>query len=76
MSAASLKLFGKINGTEKDYYIVEAVVEGEDEADADGEEKDADFEPKGTGVNKFTYFVSQDSLSEWIKLPDLSPKQI
>jgi len=49
-------------------------VEGEEEVE--GEEKEADFEPKGTGVNKFTYFVASDSLSEWTKLPDLSPKQI
>lgn len=74
VSATSLKLFGKITGTERDYYIVEAVVEGEDEPEGDGEEKEADFEPKGTGVNKFSYFVSPDSLSEWVKLPDLSPK--
>jgi radial spoke head protein 4A len=76
VQATSLKLFGKINGTERDYYIVEAVVEGEEEAEAEGEEKDADFEPKGTGVNKFTYFVACNSLAEWTKLPDLSPKQI
>ena len=72
VSATSLTFFGKITGTERDYYIVEAAVEGEEEAE--GEEKEADFEPKGTGVNKFTYFVASDSLSEWTKLPDLTPK--
>ena len=74
VSASSLNFFGKITGTERDYYIAEGVVEAEEEGE--GEEKDADFEPKGTGVNKFTYFVATDSLSEWTKLPDLSPKQI
>lgn len=74
VSATSLNFFGKITGTQRDYYIAEGVVEGEEEVE--GEEKEADFEPKGTGVNKFTYFVASDSLSEWTKLPDLSPKQI
>ena len=73
-SATQINFFGKILGTEKDYYIAEGVVEGEEEAD--GDEKEADFEPKGTGVNKFTYFVASDSLSDWVKLPDLTSKQV
>jgi len=32
--------------------------------------------PKGTGVNTYTYFVTQDSMSEWIKLPDLTPQEL
>jgi hypothetical protein len=51
-----LTFFGKITGTDSDYYIAEGTVEGEEEAE--GEDKDADFEPKGTGVNKYTYFVA------------------
>lgn len=39
-------------------------------------EHEPDFEPKGTGVNRYTYFVAKDSLSEWIKLPDLEPSHI
>lgn len=71
--ASQLRFFGKITGTESDYFIAEGVVE---EEDAGEEDKEPDFEPKGTGVNKFTYFVASDSLSEWKKLPDLSPKQL
>lgn len=56
VSATSLTFFGKITGTDSDYYIAEGTVEGEEEAE--GEDKDADFEPKGTGVNKYTYFVA------------------
>lgn len=52
-----MNFFGKITGTDSDYYIAEGVVEGEDEAEVEGEEKEADFEPKGTGVNKYNYFV-------------------
>ena len=55
--AARLRLFGKIRGTENDYYVAEGEVEGGDEEEG-GDEKPADFEPKGTGVNKNTYWVS------------------
>jgi len=73
-SATELKLFGKILGTQKDYYIVEATVDGEGgDDDAEEIERGPDFEAKGTGVNKFTYFVAHNSLSEWHKLPDLTP---
>jgi len=54
--ATKLRFFGKITGKENDYFVAEAELEGGDEDD--GEEKPADFEPKGTGINKFTYFVS------------------
>ena len=75
-SINKIRFFGKIRGTEKDYYLAEADMgEGGDE-EAGGEEKPADFEAKGSGVNKFTYFVSHSSFSEWIKLPDLFPKDI
>lgn len=73
VAATSLTFFGKITGTESDYYIAEGLVEGEEENE---EEKEPDFEPKGTGVNKYTYFVAGNSLAEWTKLPDLTPKQI
>jgi hypothetical protein len=74
VSATQLRFFGKIHGTEKDFYIVEATL-GEGEGEDDGE-KPADVEPKGTGVNTYTYFVTQDSMSEWIKLPDLTPQEL
>jgi len=72
-----LRFWGKISGIEKDYYIVEAVVEGEDEGgDGDGDEQKEDIEPKGSGVNKFSYYVSHSSVDSWKKLPDLSPNDI
>ena len=55
-SAAKLKFFGKIRGTENDYYIAEGEIEGGEEGE--GDEKPADFEAKGTGINKMTYWVS------------------
>ena len=54
--AGKLKFFGKIRGTDNDYYIAEGEIEGGEEEG--GEEKPADFEAKGTGINKMTYWVS------------------
>ena len=73
-NASQTRFFGKITGTQNDYYIVEATVEGGDDDAADGEEKEPGFDAKGArGVNQFTYFVSKDSMSSWTKLPDISP---
>ncbi len=72
--ATMVRFFGKITGTQADYYVAETQVEAEEEGEA--EERDADFEPKGTGVNVYTYFVARDSMSEWTRLPDISPQQV
>lgn len=69
-----LKLWGKIKGTEKDYFIVEGTLDGGEPAE--GEEAPAGFEPRGSGVNKFVYFVSNSPIDEWTQLPDLKPKDI
>ena len=34
------------------------------------------MEEKGSGVNKFTYFVTENSFSQWKKLPSLAPRHI
>jgi hypothetical protein len=52
------------------------VLEGGEEEGEVVEEKPADFEAKGTGTNKFTYWVSSSTVDPWIKLPDLSPKDL
>lgn len=75
-TAQNIRFFGKIYGTERDYYIAEGTLEGDDAQDGD-EEKPADFEARGTGVNKFVYWVIDNVVSgKWIKLPDLLPKDI
>ena len=74
--AKTMRFFGKVHGINNDYYIVEAEVEGGEEGEAQEGEQPPDLEPKGTGVNKYTYFVSHDSLSEWSQLPDLSPNDL
>ena len=76
----SIRFFGKIFGTQRDYYVVEATgeVAEEDEAPAveDEEEADGRLEAPGTGVNELTYYVACDALSEWKRLPDLSYKEM
>mmetsp|Transcript_30633 Transcript_30633/g.37854 ORF Transcript_30633/g.37854 Transcript_30633/m.37854 type:complete len:475 (-) Transcript_30633:51-1475(-) len=77
-----LRFFGKIRCTQSDYYVVEATAEAPEAADDNeeeantGEEKDPNQEDKGTGVNKYTYFVTSSPFSTWSRLPDLSPAQI
>lgn len=80
--AVSLRFFGKVWGTKQDYYVVEATGDaGGEEAEANEDEENedgptADQEARGTGVNKFSYYVTHDSLSKWTRLPDLSPSDI
>lgn len=69
--ATNLAFFGKIRGTKTDYYVIEATVE----VDPDAATKEGQEAP-GSGVNKSVFYVSKDSLSEWKKLPDLSPTEI
>ena len=57
----------------------EAAEEGGDgEGDGEGaaEEKDPDQEEKGTGVNKYSYFVTNNPFTAWKRLPDLAPSHI
>lgn len=73
--ASKIRFWGKIKGTEKDYYIAESVMEGGEEGEGE-EEKPADFEARGTGINQFVYWVSHDALSDWKQLPDLLPRDL
>ena len=60
----AIRFFGKIYGTEKDYYVVEAQGEVADDEDAPADGGDEEGEPdprleaKGTGVNELTYYVA------------------
>ena len=59
--ATSIRFWGKIYGTEADYYIAEGVSEG----GQDEEEKPPSFEARGTGVNKFVYWATNGVLKSW-----------
>lgn len=64
----NIRLWGKINCSGKDYYVAEGAVEGGEE-----QEIPPHWEPKGTGVNKNTYWVTTNILGEWTELPIISP---
>lgn len=73
----SVRLFGKILGTESDYYIVETDNNAdEDAAAAEDGEAELDQEAKGSGSNMYAYFVATNAYSAWTRLPDVSPKDI
>ena len=67
-----MRLWGKIQGTQKDYYIAE----GNTEAGQTEEEKPAGFEARGTGVNKYVYWATNSPLEAWAQLPDLQPSDL
>lgn len=67
---SSLRLWGKIIGTEKDYFIAEGVVGGGDEEAVEG------ADPRGSGINKYVYWASNGPTDEWKELPDCRPDDI
>lgn len=69
-----VKLWGKIKGTKADYYIAEGIIEAA--GDEEGGGAPEDMEPKGSGVNKFTYWATNSPISAWTQLPDLRPSDI
>ena len=68
--ASSLKFFGKIFGTQKDYWIVQGILPFQEEKPY------PDQEVRGTGVNLYTYWVSDSVFSDWIQLPDAQSEHI
>jgi len=72
LALEEVKFFGKIFGTQKDYYIVEARANPNTEITDDSPE----LEPWGRGVNEYTYYVSNSVLGPWTALPLLRPEWI
>ena len=62
-NAKYLRLWGKIIGSQKDYYIAEGQADGGEEAAG---ELSPDTEPKGTGANKWTFFACTDLSGDWV----------
>ena len=67
----SARLWGKIKGTEYDYFVLESVKDAEE-----GGESEPLPEPRGQGINKYAYWVTNSPLDDWIMLPDLRPQDI
>merc|ERR1719221_275493 len=70
---SNVRFWGKILGSNADYYIAEAAREGG--GDPDPEDPDPP-EPAGTGANTFVYYVTTDLCEPWAKLPDIKPSEI
>jgi hypothetical protein len=80
--ASQMRFWGKIKGTEFDYFIVEGKLDaGGGDDGGDGEEgaggaQEAGFEARGNGANEFVYWVCNSLLEHWVKLADIKPSQI
>lgn len=77
--ADQVRLWGKIRGSERDYYVLEGTIGtggGEEGAEEGGAPTDGGMEARGTGVNKYTYWVTNSPLDAWVMLPDLKPQDI
>ena len=68
-----MRLWGKIKGCEKDYYIAEGKLDGEIPDESEVKEVS---DPRGTGVNKYAYWVCNSPLEDWVQLPDLKPSDL
>ena len=70
-----MRLWGKIRGTEKDYYVCEGVVGGGEGGEEEGGGGGAveGLEARGSGINKYVYWVTNSATSSWTMLPDLTP---
>jgi len=66
-----LRFFGKILGISADYWVYEGELAGTG-VSAEGQ----DVEARGTGLNKYTYWVSTSPLGELTQLPDCTPEDI
>jgi hypothetical protein len=73
-NSPSMRFWGKIRGTERDYYIAEGVLDAGEPVE--GQEPVEGFEDRGTGVNKFVYWVTNSPLEDWVQLPDLNPTDL
>ena len=65
-ACSGMKLWGKIKGNNFDYYIAEGILEGG--GDPEGEDVPVAtevIEPRGTGVNKFVYWVCNSPNGTW-----------
>lgn len=70
----SVRFFGKIFGTQSDYFIVEAKMTPPTEKEA--EDAVTKKEVNKEGANEFTYLVTNSLEGKWETLPDVLPEQI
>jgi len=72
-----VRFFGKFFGTQRDYYVVEAKMNDDDDDQLpDGKEPDPKRELPGTGANSSVYYVTNSPGGKWSRLPTVTPDQI
>ena len=73
-----MRLWGKIRGYQKDYYIAEGTLDavGGEEGEEGGGAVAEGTEPRGKGVNRFAYWACNGPCEPWTQLPDLKPQDI
>lgn len=59
------RFFGKILGTQKDYFVIEA------KADAPGDDSAPGADAAGAGVNALAFYVAHSPAGPWVRLPDI-----
>jgi len=69
--ASRLRFWGKILGIQRDYWVIEGVLESAEE-----DRQHWSQERRGEGVNKLVYWVNDNLLEDWIQLPDVTPQHI
>lgn len=69
--AKSLRLWGKIFGTQKDYVVAEGVLDFNEEANSS-----PTVEARGKGTNTRVYWVTDNILDDWVQLPEATPEYI
>ena len=71
--AQSMRFWGKFYGREGDYYVAEGLLENAGREDIP---RPKGFERRGTGLNRHTYWVTDNVLDDWIELPDVTPQHL
>jgi len=69
--ATTLKFFGKIFGTQKDYWVAQGTLDFQEE-----EPSNPSQESRGEGANAAVYWVTNSLLTDWIQLPECTPEHL
>ena len=66
-----IRFWGKLLGIKHDYFIVECSTTNDEIQEPDGL-----CEVTGTGINSNVYYVTNDPLQDWTRLPNVHPTHL
>jgi hypothetical protein len=69
--ATTLKFFGKIFGSQKDYWVAQGTLAFQEEQPSNRSQ-----EKRGVGANTYVYWVANDLLKDWVQLPESVPEHL